>query len=199
MNSKINELISEVEDIFTTADKAHDFYHTQRVFNISISLLKNIDANHEVTKLVALLHDVDDKKIRKANFNSQAKFLLDKYKYPEKTQTSVLLAISEISFSANLPTSSIEAKIVQDADRLDALGAIGVARTFTYGGSKGIPIYDLNNYSSITHFYDKLLKLADTMNFSITKKEADKRTAFLKVFLEQFYNDISNDFLNDPN
>ncbi|MDO5139671.1 MAG: phosphohydrolase, partial [Oscillospiraceae bacterium] len=131
----------------------------------------------------ALLHDADDHKLFNTENNANARrFLEDNGIDPEKTE-KICSAINMVSFSKNRGRrpDTIEGKIVQDADRLDALGAIGIARTFAFGGERGRPLDD-----SIQHFYDKLLLLKDEMNTESGKGLAEKRHAFLVEFLEEY-------------
>jgi Predicted HD superfamily hydrolase len=189
----IEDIENDVRVLFAFTDKAHDFSHTKRVLETSIMLQKQIDTDEEIVQIIALLHDVDDKKLFSAkNGEANARYLLNKHGYPDAMQKQILSGIHEISFSGGCIGSTEEAKIVQDADRLDAIGAIGIARTFTYGGSKSIPIYDANGNCIIDHFYDKLLKLETLMNFDISREMAKKRTACMRCFLEQFFAELSN-------
>jgi uncharacterized protein len=159
-----------------------------------------------VIEMAALLHDVDDWKF--SGKTKKAKQWLSALKLPSHETKNVLEVIGAVSFKgAGVETKpkTIEAKIVQDADRLDAMGAIGIARCFAYGGFAGKPIYDpsiepkrhatFSQYkkartTSINHFYEKLLLLKGRMNTRNAKKIAEKRHAFMKAYLEEFFKEI---------
>ena len=134
-----------------------------------------------------MLHDVDDSKIFKTKDNENAYKILESQKVDKTLINPVIAGINEISFSKNKDKkpSTIEAQIVQDADRLDAIGAIGIARTFAYGGSTSRPLE-----SSIEHFHDKLLKLKDLRNTKEAKEIAASRHEFLLDFLDEYEKEI---------
>ncbi|MGD1823632.1 MAG: HD domain-containing protein [Pleomorphochaeta sp.] len=192
MNELINEATKYVKQIFINDFSGHDYYHTERVYKLAKEISKNEDCDIEKVCLVALLHDVDDHKLSKKTNKNQdnARLFLTNHNFNIKEIESILTDINNISFSKHIDSSqlSIEAKIVQDADRVDAIGAIGIARVFAYGATHNNPIYDPNNNnSSINHFYEKLLKLESTMNTIIGKKIAKERTIFLQKYLNQFF------------
>jgi uncharacterized protein len=156
--------------------------------------------------MAALLHDIPDEKLNDSAEAGKNKLnaFLNSIALPEDAQKAIVEIIDSISFKGGSKTElkTIEAKIVQDADRLDAIGAIGIARTFAYGGKKGQPIYDpsihvreemsIEEYrkgksTSIHHFYEKLLKLKDLLNTDTAKEMAEKRHQTMVDFLEQFY------------
>ena len=162
----------------------------------------------EIIELAALLHDVSDHKFNGGKLDEGGKVaqsLLRKYDYPEDRAAQVAYIVDNISYKgANTPAEmkTLEGKIVQDADRLDAIGAIGIARTFNYGGFKNRAIYNpeikpnLNmskeeyknsDAPTINHFYEKLLLLKDKMNTKTGKEIAAQRHDFMKLFLNQFY------------
>ena len=201
----IVELIKcDIKNLFSNDHSGHDYNHTLRVYNNALLLLKDIKWDEFKTKLIALLHDADDKKLFKTVNNENARNILNKY---DLLDESIIDDINNISYNGNgknIP-KSIEGKIVQDADRLDALGAIGIARCFEYGGANNRKMYDdnikpkdyldekdyhHNNSTTINHFYEKLFKLKDLMNFEISKKEAVRRTEYMKGFIEEFYKEI---------
>ena len=176
----------------------HDWYHTQRVMHLAESIAepesKNTEVDMEAVLLIALLHDLDDRKLSPGtheNLDRARGFLVENHVAPVK-QEMILDSIRNLSFKGtgtSVP-ESLEGRIVQDADRLDAMGAIGIARTFAFGGSRGRRIHDpdgLDNGSSIQHFYDKLLLLKDRMNTDAGKKLAQERDVYLRGFLEEFY------------
>ena len=132
---------------------------------------------------MALLHDADDHKLFSTSGNANARAFLEENRIPAGMIDRICEVINAVSFSRNQGRrpGTIEAKVVQDADRLDAMGAIGIARTFAYGGEHGRPLEE-----SIQHFHDKLLLLKDLMNTETGKALAEKRHAFLETFLEAF-------------
>ena len=206
MDKTIVELGLEfAKDFFAGEASGHDYFHTYRVFKNAEMLLNDLpEADREVCLLGAILHDVDDDKISPEtheNKDNARKFLGDN-NYPQDKIDFICKIIGDVSFSEKVKPDSLEGKIVQDADRLDAIGAIGIARTFAYGGNKGREIYnpeikpDLNRTKeeyrnskppTINHFYEKLLLLEGMMNTDIAKKVARKRTVFMENYLEEFF------------
>lgn len=179
--------------IFDGDGSGHDFDHTLRVYRMAARIGQEEGADPEIVALAALLHDVDDRKLSPetwANKDRALRFLRDNGVEEEKIR-QILQVISEISFSeGNGRPSTLEGMCVQDADRLDAIGAIGIARTFAFGGSRGRRIHDPEGFdqtSSIWHFYDKLLLLKDRMNTQTGKLLAQQRDAFLRTYLDEFY------------
>lgn len=199
MSEIIQNTLIYIKDFFKNDYSGHDYYHSLRVYNNAIKIAENekLSCNLDIVKLIALLHDVDDYKISPyTSINlDNAKNFLTKQNLNINTINKILINIKNLSFNKKLPASSltIEGKIVQDADRLDAIGAIGIARTFAYGGTKGTMLYDPENKkdSTIKHFYDKLLKLEQLMNTEYAKKLAKERTEFLQIFLNQFDNELN--------
>ena len=163
--------------------------------------------NRFVIEMAALLHDIDDWKITGNKQTSNAKLWLKNIDVRETEVGRILEVIGQVSFKgAGVETlaTSVEAEIVQDADRLDAIGAVGIARTFAYGGNKGRPIYnpgikpelhtDFESYKkttapTINHFYEKLLLLKNRLNTDTAIELAEKRHIFMEQFLEQFFNE----------
>ena len=184
----------------------HDWYHIERVTNIAKEILKHEEADAFTVIAAALLHDVADDKVSKdvdASLHSIRTLLKDNGVKNETIDT-VIDIITTISFKGGTgkKLTYIEAQIVQDADRLDALGAIGIARTFQYGGAKGqamydpdIPVRDAMDFetyrygesTSINHFYEKILKIKDKMKTNTAKRIAKEREAFVKLFLDTFF------------
>ncbi|KGM44754.1 HD domain-containing protein [Neobacillus niacini] len=185
----------------------HDWFHVDRVRRTALHICKQEQAGDAfVIEMAALLHDVPDEKLNdsvQAGKNKLNSFL-QSIALPDEVQAAIVQIIDTISYKGGSKTElkTIEAKIVQDADRLDAIGAIGIARTFAYGGKKGQPIYDpsinvreemsLEEYrkgksTSIHHFYEKLLKLKDLLNTDTAKGMAESRHQTMVDFLEQFY------------
>lgn len=176
---------------FSGEGTGHDFYHIERVVRVALQIAQQENADLFLVELAAWLHDVGDYKLNNGVDQSQEQIaaILNALNVQEKTIVKVIEIVSQVSFSKGKTAESLEAKIVQDADRLDALGAIGVARTFAYGGSKQREIYNHQHAegTSVQHFYDKLLLLKDKMNTSSGKAIAEERHRFLEDFLQQFY------------
>ncbi|MDF2606444.1 MAG: phosphohydrolase [Bacillales bacterium] len=201
-------MIREIEKIVKEAHKndstGHSWDHIERVRNMALNLAAKEGGDKEVIEISALLHDLIDDKLGFSEWTiAKIKQLLNELNLPSQKIESVISIIDSVSFKGGngIVPNSTEGKIVQDADRLDALGAIGIARTFTYSGAKGQAIYSpsiaiRDNMSfveyrsgkstAINHFYEKLLKLKDLINTSTAKKIAEERSEFMKLFLEQF-------------
>ncbi len=197
--------IKYVKNKLAGESTGHDWWHHFRVWQMAKKINKNEGGNKFIIELSALIHDLADRKFNKGNYEKGVenvrKYLMIQ-KLNEKDIEKILYIIKYISFSTRQPKNkSLELKIVQDADRLDALGAIGAARAFAYGGKNNKPLYDpkikpiknitlrqyLNNKStSINHFYEKLLLLKDLMNTETGIKIAEKRHKFLKLYLKEF-------------
>ncbi len=196
-----------VRRILAKEGTGHDWWHIERVLNNARLICKSMKADMFVVKLAILLHDVGDRKvISKENDDPTiARNFLMKQKVPTDTIEKVMFIIENMSFSKNLNNKKegvpIEFYIVQDADRLDAIGAIGIARAFSFGGSRARPIHDptlkaqklstTKNYkklqsSTYHHFYEKLLLLKNLMNTTAAKKIAEKRHSYMENFLKEF-------------
>ena len=189
-------------------DSAHDFDHIMRVYKNAQQIIKKEKVNETLVLSAVLLHDVvsfpkSDKRSKNSSIESakKAKTILKKYDFTSDEITIVCDAISEHSFSQKKTPKTIEGKILQDADRLDALGAIGIARVFATGGSLRRPFYNLDDpfckkripddeIWTLDHFFEKLLKLEFLMNTNSGKIEAKKRTKILKDFLKQLKHEI---------
>ena len=198
--SIMDNAIEFVKEYFKNDYSGHDYYHTIRVYELAKKIAEKENADIELTSIIALLHDVDDCKLvgeEGKSFTNTRKFLQSN-RIKEDKINLICSEISKISFKGtgkNTP-DTLEGQIAQDADRLDALGAIGVARTFAYGGSRNRPMYlpeDDENYktSSIAHFYDKLLKLSDLMNTNEAKQIAIQRTEYMREYLNEFYDELN--------
>lgn len=180
------------KDTFAADSSGHDYYHTLRVHSLARTIALSEGADLEIVELAALLHDVDDHKLspETAEGKTRATEFLRSQNVPDEKIAAIVHLIGQVSFSRNtLPPDTLEGQCVQDADRLDALGAIGIARTFAYGGSKGRPIHDpelLDPSTSVQHFYDKLLRLKAMMNTETGYRLAAPRHKFLEAFLEEF-------------
>ena len=184
----ISGVYVKVRDLLSNDSSGHDFEHTMRVVKTSLNISNSYPkANTDLITLIALLHDVDDPKVFNTENNENARRIMEYQKLDKSLINSVIAGINEISFSKNKDKkpSTLEAQIVQDADRLDAIGAIGVARTFAFGGSKGRSLQ-----SSIDHFHEKLLLLKDMMNTDVAKEMAEKRHEFLLEFLKEYEKEI---------
>ena len=192
------------------AEAGHDWFHIQRVYKNALNLLKTEQANEQVVVLGALLHDIADSKFHNGDETIGPKKAMDfmtSIDINDDVKQHVVKIIENISFKGgnfNKTFHSKELEIVQDADRLDAIGAIGIARTFNYGGYKNNGLYDpeiqpklkmtkeeYKNHkgTTINHFYEKLLLLKDLMNTETGKKLAENRHQYMEGFLEQFYNE----------
>lgn len=189
-------------------DSAHDMAHIQRVVKNAELLLTTEEADKEVVTAAAWLHDCvilrknhPDRKKASLLAARKAGLFLEKKFFPAEKIPAVMHAIEAHSYSAGIPAETAEAAIVQDADRLDALGAIGVARCFLVGGSLNRSLYNPSDpfctdrepddsVWTIDHFYEKLLKLPQTMNTQSAKKEALRRADFMKVYLERLKEEI---------
>ena len=195
-----------IKSIFSGDSSGHDYYHTIRVYKLATKIAKQENADVKTVQLAALLHDVDDIKLSPDTYAAKknAVDFMTINKIDGKRIEAVCKIIDEVSFAGtdSVVPDTIEGKCVQDADRLDAIGAIGIARTFAYGGSKGRRIHDPDikpmtnmnkadynqnhNSTSINHFYEKLLLLKDMMNTETAKKMAKHRQAVMKEYLVEF-------------
>ena len=197
-----------VQNELKDAEGGHDWFHIERVYKNALLLARDENVNLEIVSLGALLHDIADSKFHQGNENvgpQTARTFLESLHVQDFVIDHVVKIIENISFKGgNIKQefTSPELDVIQDADRLDAMGAIGIARTFNYGGFKNRKIYDPSiapklNMSkeeykkgenpTINHFYEKLLLLKERMNTVTGKKLAQKRHEFMEQFLEQFY------------
>lgn len=185
----------------------HDWYHTLRVRNTAALIAEMEQADVFICTVAAVLHDVADEKLNPSKEAGLDKVhnWLRQHLTDEAQINHIMLIIETMSFSGGggEPMATLEGRIVQDADRLDALGAIGIARTMVFSGAKGRPVYDpeieprdeslqkeYRDYSkgtAVNHFYEKLLKLKDLMNTPYGRKLAEERHEYMLGFLEQFY------------
>lgn len=183
----LQQAIEYIERVFKDNSDGHDAQHTIRVYKNAQLILKSFpEANRFITLLAALLHDVDDYKLFKTEHNDNARFFLNEHGMSESIIDQICETINIVSFSKNKGNQpeTLEGKIVQDADRLDAIGAIGIARAFAYGGKKRRSLDE-----SIQHFYDKLLLLKDEMNTDVAKQIASIRHKYMESFLQEYYNE----------
>lgn len=206
----VEETIVFVKETLRGAEGGHDWFHIQRVFNNTLLLAKDENVSILVVSLSALLHDIADPKFHDGDESvgpRLAKDFLDSLNVSDNVVKHVIGIIKNMSFKNSLdknrkPFNTKELQVVQDADRLDAIGAIGIARAFNYGGFKNRELYNpeiapnLNmtkeEYKksaapTINHFYEKLLLLKDKMNTNTGKKIAEQRHQFILDYLKQFY------------
>ena len=189
----IQEAMDFSREIFAGDSSGHDIEHTLRVYRLACRIAAEEGADLDTVQLAALLHDVDDHKLSPdtAEGKDRAAGFLRGRGVAEERIREICDIISRISFSRNQGSpTTLEGMCVQDADRLDAMGAIGIARAFAYGGSRGRAIHDPvgeDPETTICHFYDKLLLLKDRMNTAAGRKLAEQRHRYLQGFLEEFY------------
>ena len=204
----IKNTIQFVQKTLVNAEGGHDWFHIQRVYNNAKLIAKGENADLFIVELGALLHDIADYKFHNGDESKGPKIAAEFLKTQEVSEEEtahVIKIIENVSFKGGNEAqtfNSIELQIVQDADRLDAIGAIGIARTFNYGGFKGRALHDpeikpnlkmtKEEYKSstaptINHFYEKLLLLKDLMNTETGLKIAEERHRFMEQYLEQFY------------
>ena len=172
-----------ITELFQNNAGGHDAAHTLRVYHNAVRIAeKEANCSLEIVSLAALLHDADDHKLFRTENNANARAFLEETGMVQEEIEQIIQAVNSVSFSRNRgkhpPTA--EGMIVQDADRLDAIGAIGIARTFAYGREHGRSIE-----ASVRHFYEKLLLLKEELNTETAREIAEKRHAFLLAFLEE--------------
>ena len=208
MKNHITLTINFVKEKLEGAEAGHDWFHIERVWKLSKKIAEKEGGNLEVIELSALLHDIADPKFHNGDETLALKIsqnFLEEIHVEGELIEQVLFVIKNISFKnrAEAPENPpLELQIVQDADRLDAIGAIGVARTFNFGGFKNNLMYHpeikpnlgmnkeeykKSNGTTINHFYEKLLLLKDLMNTKTAKKIASERHDFMLQFLDEFY------------
>lgn len=196
------------------AEAGHDWFHVQRVYKNALLISKNENVNKTIVVLGALLHDIADSKFHDGDESIgpiKANAFLQTQGLSQETITHVIKIIENVSFKGGNTVKTFHSKeleVIQDADRLDAIGAIGIARTFNYGGFKNRAIYNpsikpnlnmsvtqykASDAPTINHFYEKLLLLKDKMNTPSGKKIAQERHEFMEKFLEQFYQEWSGE------
>ncbi|MES2799622.1 MAG: HD domain-containing protein [Bacteroidota bacterium] len=204
----IASIIAEIKGQFANDTSGHDWFHILRVHKMACYLQEKEGGDLEIIELASLLHDISDHKMNGGIFNdggNVARKILHKHNYDPLKTEAVVSIIDAVSFKGALvkdKMDSLEGKIVQDADRLDAIGAMGIARAFAYGGHKNRPMYqpdilpeqheDFLTYAkseghTINHFYEKLLLLKDRLNTESARKIGQKRHDFMETFLAQFY------------
>jgi uncharacterized protein len=207
-NDIINTTIAFVKSELENAEGGHDWFHIERVYKNALLIAKGENCDVLVVKLGALLHDIADSKFHNGDESvgpEKARQFLESENIDESTIVHVINIIENISFKGGNVIKnfhSLELDIVQDADRIDAIGAIGIARTFNYGGFKNRAIYNSeivpnlqmskeeyknSTAPTINHFYEKLLLLKDKMNTKTGIQIAQERHQFMELFLSQFY------------
>jgi len=204
----LERLKIKIQKIMEKNDSAHDFEHIMRVYKNAQKIGKKENASMKLVLAAVLLHDItsipkSDKKSKTSSIKSSivAQRILQNHGYDKDEIKIISDAIRDHSFSRNIIPSTIEGKILQDADRLDAIGAIGIARAFSVGGSGKRPFYNKSDPFcqrrkpddskwTLDHFYKKLLLIEKTMNTNAAKKEARHRTKIMKKFLDDFKKDI---------
>ena len=201
----VEKALAFAEDFFARDFSGHDYFHTLRVFHMATRIATQEQADLQIVQLAALLHDVDDRKLSPQTWETKAnarRFLTENHVAPAAIE-QICRIIGQISFAGkdSVVPDSLEGKCVQDADRLDAIGAIGIARAFAYGGSHNRfmhhpeiapqigmdkEAYHNSNSTTINHFYEKLFLLTDMMNTPTAKEIAKARDRYMKDYIAQF-------------
>ena len=177
------DAIEYIRALFRGNADGHGADHALRVRRNAMMIAEGEACDPQIVSLAALLHDADDHKLFSTEHNANARRFLEEHGVAPETTERICAAINAVSFSKNKGKrpETAEGRIVQDADRLDALGAVGIARTFAYGGGHGRPPEE-----SIAHFHEKLLLLKDMMNTEKGREIAEERHAFLEAFLREW-------------
>ncbi len=211
MNEQIIARIAKrVEDWMNRHDASHDMWHIRRTVQLARKIQAAEGGDPEIITLAAYLHDVADAKYHHNSEQLTGKIIremLDEFQYPDDVIHHIENIVTNLSFRKHIQpgfkaVETIEFRIVSDADKLDAIGAIGIARTFHFGGARGNPIYDPSvpllsppdaeayrryDRSTIHHFYDKLLKIKDMLYTETARKMAEERHRFMEMFLDRFF------------
>ena len=205
MTNIIEDAIQFVKNLFQNEYSGHDYFHTMRVYKTAAKLAQRENANLLTVQLASLLHDVDDIKLspETSENKDRAVGFLKEHGVSDDVIENICTIIGEVSFKGtdSIAPLSIEGKCVQDADRLDAVGAIGIARAFAYGGSHHRLMHDpavkpslqmneadyrKSQSTTINHFYEKLFLLKNMMNTASAKRIAEQREAFMRAYVSQF-------------
>lgn len=199
MSTEINQLMERIKAMQIKEGSGHDWWHTLRVYNNAKLILKTINSqcNAQIVEIAAILHDVADHKFgyTDADRTRIVADLFAEFNLNFELLDAVTTIVNDISFSKNRELFTLEGKIVQDADRLDAIGSIGIARAFTYGGYNKraihIPINERqdNDSDTLDHFEEKLFKVAERMNTEVGKEIARKRTVRMQEFIDNFHDE----------
>lgn len=209
MKSAIKSIEKYIEEKFQNEGTGHDWFHIDRVRRLALYIQEKEGGNRGLIELAALLHDISDHKFNGGDFEKggeETRTILEQFNVEDDLLDKIVQIVNSVSFKGNGVAdnmTSLEGKIVQDADRLDAIGAIGIARTFAFGGSIGQPIYDpsiepsvhkskeeyQNRTHTINHFYEKLLILEERMHTETAKSIAKKRTLLMRDYLNAFYSE----------
>lgn len=211
----INKTVEHVRGILTGEGSGHDWFHVERVWKTAKFLAEKENADFFVVEMAALLHDIADWKLNggdeKAGLRKVEDWLVER-RVAKEEKAHILFIIDNMSFSKEMEgkkINTVEGFVVQDADRLDALGAIGIARTFAYGGKHSRPLYDpavapksfddFEEYkkyktTSLNHFYEKVLFLKDRLNTQAARELGEKRHAFVEGYLKQFLEEWECEF-----
>lgn len=211
--NNFNSIVLEIKNNFENDFSGHDWHHIERVHSNALKIQQKEGGDFEVVSLLAILHDVSDHKLNGGILNNggnEAARIMTKIGLDSTLINKVSPLIDEISFKGagvSDKNSCLESRIVQDADRLDAIGAIGIARAFAYGGNKNRPMFvpeltaemhdSFESYANskshtINHFYEKLLLLKDRMHTNAGKELAQERHDFMVQFLDQFHREWGN-------
>lgn len=201
----INSVADHVKEFHAEDSTGHDFHHVMRVYRNAMRIQKQAGGDEFIIRVASLLHDTIDEKLNESGHAvEETRDYLRRLSIEEAVVERILYAMQAVSFKGGnnaFEAKSIEDKVVQDADRLDALGAIGIARTFIFGGARNHEIHNpergaredmtLEEYreenTMINHFHEKLLKLKDLMHTDAAKELAEARHRFMEDYLEQFY------------
>lgn len=204
--NEIQLIISEIKGIFENDYSGHDIWHSLRVYKVALKIADTEKCNKRLVAIATLLHDVDDPKLFDNDNYENAEKIMKRTGVDSNTVTQVFAIIEKVSFKgidSEVP-DTIEGKIVQDVDRLDAMGAIGIARAFAYGGAKGrimhnpdMPPLQVINHkeyvnnkgTTVNHFYEKLFSLKSMMNTDCAKAMAEKRDLFMHEYICEFLNE----------
>ncbi|MBQ7999801.1 MAG: HD domain-containing protein [Ruminococcus sp.] len=209
----INNAIEYIKELFASDFTGHDFQHTMRVYKMATVLAQKEGADIFVVKLSALLHDADDRKLSPdtCEHKDRARAFLRENEVDDETTEKICTVINQVSFKGadSVSPDTLEGKCVQDADRLDALGAVGIARAFAYGGSHHRAMYDpeipprpnmgeqeyfTSESTTVNHFYEKLFLLKSMMNTDTARVLAEHREQFMRDFIAEFMNEWNVQF-----
>lgn len=201
---RMDPVIERIRELFRGEASGHDLWHTMRVYRCAMCIAEHYDCDKTVVALAALLHDADDEKLFSTRDHENARRVMREAQIPEEQAEKVIRVIRQVSFRGRdtVTPDTLEGQIVQDADRLDAIGAVGIARAFAFGGSRGrrmhepgeAPRMDLDRESmkhyegtTVNHFYEKLFLLKTMMNTQEASRIAEERDRFMRAFLNEFY------------